>query len=408
MRRYTHVCGPVGFVILRAQQTVYSSFHALLYQDETTTIDIDPRWIECSQGGPPMSMNSPALTLGLRSRFAAISGSATFAATNVRPLQRREEVSNRHGRQNDRTAAIAIEPTVDISPREIANRRAKSWDGMAAEIVQATRRARIDIHFRAPVHLLVVVEQGIRLAGETLVEGLPQSTLKDLRRKLTFVPAGHHYHEWQEPSVLPRVTYFYFDPATLPVDLQAAYADALRAPRLFFEDTALWETALKLRRLMESPGANSRLCFEALGVILMHELVRPTLSKAPARGGLAAWQQRILLDYIEENLAEQIPLATLAQLVQLSPYHLCRAFKQSFGMPPHRYHTSRRIERAKALLAKPDYSVTDIGMTVGFSETSSFTAAFRRATGLTPTAYHRSLEGCGSAWDVSARCQIAR
>jgi AraC family transcriptional regulator len=62
-----------------------------------------------------------------------------------------------------------------------------------------------------------------------------------------------------------------------------------------------------------------------------------------------------------------------------------------FGLPPHRYHTSRRIERAKALLAKPVFSVTDIGLTLGFSETSSFTAAFRKATGLTPTAYHRSL-----------------
>ena len=49
------------------------------------------------------------------------------------------------------------------------------------------------------------------------------------------------------------------------------------------------------------------------------------------------------------------------------------------------------IERAKAMLAKPTYSVTDIGMTVGFSETSSFTAAFRKATGMTPTAYHRTL-----------------
>jgi AraC family transcriptional regulator len=136
------------------------------------------------------------------------------------PLAAREEASNRHGRQNDRTV-IATEPTVDISPREIANRRATSWDGMAAEIVETTRRARIDIRFRAPVHLLVVVEEGVRLAGETLVEGLPQSTLKNLRRKLTFVPAG------------------YFDPATLPIDLEAVYAAALRAFRLFFEDTAL-------------------------------------------------------------------------------------------------------------------------------------------------------------------------
>ena len=90
-------------------------------------------------------------------------------------------------------------------------------------------------------------------------------------------------------------------------------------------------------------------------------------------------------------MASRIPWANLAELVRLSPYHFCCAFKQSFGVPPHRYHSGRRIERAKALLAKPDYTVTEIGMAVGFSETSSFTAAFRKATGLTPTAYHRSL-----------------
>jgi AraC family transcriptional regulator len=109
------------------------------------------------------------------------------------------------------------------------------------------------------------------------------------------------------------------------------------------------------------------------------------------RGGLAAWQQRTVVAYIEEHLAEPVSLAKLAQLVRLSPFYFCRAFKQSFGMPPHRYHTSRRIEHAKALLAKPTPSVTDIGFAVGFSQTSSFTAAFRKATGLTPSAYHRSL-----------------
>jgi AraC family transcriptional regulator len=109
------------------------------------------------------------------------------------------------------------------------------------------------------------------------------------------------------------------------------------------------------------------------------------------RGGLATWQQRTVVAYIEEHLSKPISLATLAQLVRLSPYYFCRAFKQSFGMPPHRYHTSRRIERAKALLSKPSPSVTEIGFTVGFSQTSSFTVAFRKATGLTPTAYHRTL-----------------
>jgi AraC family transcriptional regulator len=49
------------------------------------------------------------------------------------------------------------------------------------------------------------------------------------------------------------------------------------------------------------------------------------------------------------------------------------------------------MERAKLLLAKRAFSVTDIGMTMGFGSTSSFTAAFRKAIGCTPTDYHRSL-----------------
>src|ERR1700716_3197187 len=111
----------------------------------------------------------------------------------------------------------------------------------------------------------------------------------------------------------------------------------------------------------------------------------------PARGGLAAWQQRAVVAHIEEHLTEQISLSALAQLVRLSPYHFCRAFKKSFGIPPHRFHTHRRMEHAKALLAKPAASVTDVGIAIGFSATSSFTTAFRNATGLTPTGYQRSV-----------------
>jgi AraC family transcriptional regulator len=80
----------------------------------------------------------------------------------------------------------------------------------------------------------------------------------------------------------------------------------------------------------------------------------------------------------------------LADVARLSPYHFVPAFKQSFGLP-HRYLSSLRMQRAKALLADPAMSVTQIGFNLGFSETSSFTTAFRKPIGLTPTAYRRGL-----------------
>src|SRR5262249_36487410 len=175
-------------------------------------------------------------------------------------------------------------------------RRAMSWNGMAGEIVQVTRRERAEFRFQAPRHLLIVHEQGARHDGETMVEGLPRSSLRDFKRKLTFVPAGHEYREWQEPRTLARMVYFYFDPAKMPIHSDGSSADRALAPRLFFEDSTLWDTALKLKTLMESAGADNRLYLEALGTVLAHELVRLNIGtsrvEAQARGGLAAWQER--------------------------------------------------------------------------------------------------------------------
>jgi AraC-like DNA-binding protein len=111
--------------------------------------------------------------------------------------------------------------------------------------------------------------------------------------------------------------------------------------------------------------------------------------RAPVQGGLSSWQQKKLADFIEANLAEDVSLAQMAGLVGLSPYHFARAFKQSFGVPPHRYHVRRRMARAKALLA--ERSVTEVALAVGFAETSSFSTAFRKTTGLAPSEYRRGL-----------------
>src|SRR5262249_53129750 len=126
------------------------------------------------------------------------------------PFQRRAETNNRYARQNDRKALIATEGGIDIIPSDVANRRAKSFDGMTAEVVQTTRRERFDVRFCAPIHMAVFIEQGVRAAGETAVDGLQRSTLRDLRHKLSFVPAWHAYHEWQQPSLPFHAIYFYF------------------------------------------------------------------------------------------------------------------------------------------------------------------------------------------------------
>src|ERR1700761_1417640 len=102
-------------------------------------------------------------------------------------------------------------PIVEISPSDIARRRLTNWGVLQADVVKVTRREKFEYGFQARRHLLIAYERAELEDGETLIEGLPRSTLREFNCKLSFVPAGHRFYGWQTPRVLTRVTYFYID-----------------------------------------------------------------------------------------------------------------------------------------------------------------------------------------------------
>ena len=285
---------------------------------------------------------------------------------------------------------------VEISPPDIACRRLANWNAIQADTVQVIRRGPLEYGFQARRHLLIAHERAERHEGETLIEGLPKSTLREFNFKLSFVPAGHRFYGWETPRVLTRVTYFYIDLQDRLFDPEIGIASSRISPRMFFFDQAVWDTALKLKAEVGNSDASSRQYVEALSLVLMHELIRLERTTSgvarPLRGGLAMWQQRRVVEFIEEHLAEDISLATLAELVDLSLYHFARAFKLSFGVPPHRYHMARRMDRARSLLHGSVLSVTQIGIQIGFRDTSSFTRAYRKFAGVAPSEYRRHEE----------------
>ncbi len=284
-------------------------------------------------------------------------------------------------------------PSVDFSPANIAKRQSTAWRGLHVETFEITRREPFQYKFRGDHHLLIASEHASRDDGETCVDGLPRSTLREFSGKLTFVPAGHRFCGWQKPRVLTRVVLLYLDPKSPVVPSDVRFNEMELKPRLFFPDQDLWETAQKLKREAEAPSAPHYA--EALETVLVHELMRmnssPVQGEGVSRGGLATWQKRRVAAYLEEHLAEDVPLLDLSGIARLSPFHFSRAFKESFGVPPHRYHMIRRIERAKELLAHRGISVTEAGLQLGFSETSSFSTAFRKIAQLSPSQYQRSL-----------------
>src|SRR5215831_19604731 len=103
--------------------------------------------------------------------------------------------------------------------------------------------------------------------------------------------------------------------------------------------------------------------------------------------GLPGTQLRRVTEFINDNLARALPLAELSAEAHLSQYHFARLFKESTGLPPHRFVVQRRIERARALLLEGHLSIDAIARAVGFRTRSHFSMVFHRHTGSPPTVY---------------------
>jgi AraC-like DNA-binding protein len=110
------------------------------------------------------------------------------------------------------------------------------------------------------------------------------------------------------------------------------------------------------------------------------------------QGGLAPWQVRRAKDILSANLDGSVTLREIAAECGLSVGHFSRGFRVSVGVAPHRWLQSRRIERAKGLLADARLSLSDVALSSGFADQSHFTRVFSNEVGIGPGAWRRSTK----------------
>jgi AraC family transcriptional regulator len=291
----------------------------------------------------------------------------------------------------DAIEGVTFGRTVEITPIDAVKRHSAGRYEILIESIYVPAQRRIECWFCAPLSLLVMYDDGIRRDGETSIDHLARSKLRNLANKLTFVPANRAFKEWHEPRTPMRFSYLYLDFCRFD---GFGRETTTYTPRAFFDDSVVWDTATKLRDVVTN-GKADKSYVAALKNVLAHELLRSGKKVSQdlpvSRGGLATWQMRAVTRHIEEHLCERTPVVTLAKLVRLSPSHFCRAFRRSFGIPPHEYHIRRRIEKAKTLLAEREASITGVAFALGYSYTSSFSVAFRKITGQTPIQFRRDF-----------------
>lgn len=128
---------------------------------------------------------------------------------------------------------------------------------------------------------------------------------------------------------------------------------------------------------------------EHLAALALLRMVGPGPGPAgePSAGKLGQKGLGFVLEYIDANLASDIRLSRLAALLGLPADGFARRFRATTGQPPYRYVLRRRVERAAAMLRATDASISEVALATGFSSHSHFTSAFKRLTGMTPSAY---------------------
>ena len=166
-------------------------------------------------------------------------------------------------------------------------------------------------------------------------------------------------------------------------------------PQIGIFDPQVSQIALVLESELQSGFKSGRLFGESLGTALAAHLlaryaVRP-MRLQDYRGGMPKYLLRRTIDYMQSNLGADLPLAELAENVQMSLWHFCRMFKQATGLSPHQYLMRERIEAAKRLLVKPQASQEKIATELGFSDQSHLVTVFRRFTGFTPKQYIKTI-----------------
>jgi len=164
---------------------------------------------------------------------------------------------------------------------------------------------------------------------------------------------------------------------------------AAASPPLHYLAKSLANLLETARRELDSDREAAKASLVAASSILRSEIERSSGANGTRPGALAGWQIARVREFIEENLHINIETRDLSAVVQRSPAHFSRSFKQAFGEPPHAYVIERRLERACYLMVTTSESLSEIALSVGLSDQAHLCRLFRRAFGQSPSTWRR-------------------
>jgi AraC family transcriptional regulator len=169
--------------------------------------------------------------------------------------------------------------------------------------------------------------------------------------------------------------------------------ERLRTTFHCIQDPTMHALAQSLLPMIEDPARRSGAFIDSIALAFHAHVISdygsPAAGDYSGRGGLAPVHLRRAIKLIESRLDSDVSIIELAQECRLSASHFSRAFRNSTGVPPHKWIIKRRVERAKELLLESDLKLAEIALACGFFDQSHLTRAFVRQEGFGPGEWRR-------------------
>jgi AraC family transcriptional regulator len=215
--------------------------------------------------------------------------------------------------------------------------------------------------------------------------------------EIVVTPAGvRSGWRWFEPSQCIVIT---LDPAKLERFAQTEVGVVLTGAQLKnlpqFKDPDICQAGVMLRDALAAGGIGAEVMFESLARVFLVKLIQTYAERSDDEirfsARFTARHYKRVLDYVAAHYGQPLTLETLAAQAGLSPSHFSRLFKATIGKSPMQFVTGYRVDQARKQLADTARPISAIALDCGFSDQAHFSRVFRRAEGVTPSAYRQSL-----------------
>jgi AraC family transcriptional regulator len=142
-------------------------------------------------------------------------------------------------------------------------------------------------------------------------------------------------------------------------------------------------------RELDQSEAAARSSIDQAATLLQAQIRHGRIGPQEPSQALLAWEMRLVERYIEQHIDQQIRVANLSALIDLSEAHFSRAFRLAYGEPPHAHIVRRRVTLAAQLMLSGREPLSEIALKCGFHDQAHLSKQFRQQTGETPAAWRR-------------------